>query len=176
MQKPYPHNDGIQSSGPCLPLEPHNHPRIYSSPQNRHTPFRGTAAVSAMRRITFTVAAFSRLFSRIYSPLLQFRAHFPKVGLWLRTGASPVLRLWPPQDDKQAAERTAPPPTLHFRISPAYCYIFTRTIEAPWGTQRTKPAQGRFFPSCQVYFGGGAAASYIVPPPRRQASPSQKTK
>jgi hypothetical protein len=39
-------------------------------PKNRHTPFGGTAAASAMRRITFTVAAFSRSFSRIYPPLL----------------------------------------------------------------------------------------------------------
>jgi hypothetical protein len=57
-------------------------------------------------------------------------------------GASPVLRFRPPQADKQAAERTAPPPARHFRISPAYRYIYPHR-EAPWGTHRTKPAQGR---------------------------------
>jgi hypothetical protein len=35
-------------------------------PKYRHTPFGGTAAASAMFRINFTVAAFSRPFSRIY--------------------------------------------------------------------------------------------------------------
>jgi hypothetical protein len=88
-------------------------------PQNRHPPFGGTAAASAMYRINFTVTVFSRPFSRIYPLLLQFRARPSRVGLRLRTGASPVLRLRPPQTGNQAAERTAPPPALHFRISPA---------------------------------------------------------
>jgi hypothetical protein len=95
-----------------------------------------------MRRITFTAATFSRPFSRIYSLILQFRAHPSEVGLWLRTGASPILRLRPPKADKQVAEHTAPPPALHFRISPAYRSIYPHH-ETPWGTHRAKPAQGR---------------------------------
>jgi hypothetical protein len=95
-----------------------------------------------MRRIAFTVAAFSRTVSRINLPLLQFRARPLRVGLRLRTEASPVLRLRPPQAGKQVAERTAPPPGLHFRISPAYRNIYP-PYKAPWGTKRTMPAHGR---------------------------------
>jgi hypothetical protein len=95
-----------------------------------------------MRRISFAVAPFSPSFSRIYPQLPQFRAHPSKVSLRLRTGASLVLRLRPPQAGKQAAERTALPPALHFRISPAYRYIYPQ-YKTPWGTQRHKPAQGR---------------------------------
>jgi hypothetical protein len=98
----------------------------------RHTPFRGTAAAFTICRINFTVAAFFRPFSRIYPPLLQFRAHPSKVSLRLRTGASPVLRLRSPQAGNQAAERTAPPPALHFRISPAYRSIYPH-YKALWG-------------------------------------------
>jgi hypothetical protein len=108
------------------------------------------------------------------SALLQFRVHSSEVGLRLRTGASPVLRLRPPQAGKQAAKRTAPPSTLHFRISPAYRNIYPYH-KTPWGIHRNKPARGRFFPSRLSYFGGNVAAAYIVPPPRRRASPSQKT-
>jgi hypothetical protein len=40
--------EGIKPPGPYLPLEPHNHSHMVL-PQNRHTPFGGTAAASAMR-------------------------------------------------------------------------------------------------------------------------------
>jgi hypothetical protein len=119
-----------------------------------------------MRRMTFTVAAFFRSFSRIYSPLLQFRTHLSRVGLRLRTGVNPVLRLRPPQASKQAADRTAPPPVLHFRISPAYRSIYPH-YKTPWGTQRTKPAQGRStFPISVVRWrcGGGLYCPSPSPP------------
>jgi hypothetical protein len=122
-----PFISGTFSPGPCLPLEPHNHPRI-SIPQNRRTPFGGTAAVSAISALHSQIAAHSRLFSRIYPPVLQFRAHPSMVGLRLRTGASPVLRLRPPQTSKQAAERTAPPPPS-ISASPPHTATFTRTIK-----------------------------------------------
>jgi hypothetical protein len=96
--------------GPCLPFEPHNHSRISSLPKTAVSP-------SGQQRRSPLYAAFDGSFSRIYSPLLQFRAYPSRVSLRLHTGASPVFRLQPPQADKQAAECTAPPPALHFRIS-----------------------------------------------------------
>jgi hypothetical protein len=47
-------------------------------------------------------------------------------------GQAPYSAFSLPKQSKQAAEHTAPPPTLHFRISPAYRYIYPH-YEAPWG-------------------------------------------
>jgi hypothetical protein len=89
--------ESIQSpSAPVFPLNPTTIPAWFF-PQNRRTPFWGTVATFAVRRITFTVTTSCRSISRIYPPLLQFQAHPSRVGLRLRAGASPVLRLRPPQ-------------------------------------------------------------------------------
>ena len=146
-------------------MPPPHHPRTVLPPKPPY-PLRGNGAASAICRITFIVAAFPRQFSRIDPPLLQFRAHPSRVSLRLRTGASPVLRLRPPQAGKQTAERTVPPPALHFRISPAYRNIYPHH-EAPWGTMRNKPAQGRATFTTSVlrwWCGGGIYCPSPSPP------------
>jgi hypothetical protein len=80
-----------------------------------------------MRRINFTVAAFSRPFSRIDCRYSNSGRTLPGSASGSVPGTGPVLRLQPPQAAKQAAEHTAPPPALHFRISPAYRNIYPPT-------------------------------------------------
>jgi hypothetical protein len=157
---------------PAFPLNPITIPE-YPSPKTAIPPSGERRQPPPYAAFNFTVATDTRLISRIYSLILQFRAHPSEVSLRLRTGASPVLHLWPPQADKQAAERTTPPPALHFHISP-HTAAFTRTIKHRGELSAISPPKAAH-PSHLSYFGGGVLAACIVPLPRRRASPSQKT-
>jgi hypothetical protein len=93
-----------------------------------------------MRRITFTVAAYSRpsaAFIRRYSNSGRI---LPGSASGSAPGQAPYSASGLPKQTNR--RRSVPPPALHFRISPAYRYIYPHG-KTPWGTLRSKPAQGR---------------------------------